>query len=102
MLKTVFVPKNSGTVLKPELKEKLIYLIAYATTRNERVVLKVSTHHADNGVETDPPTFCMLQEQRQEIDQVCRDLQELEVALIHKAKGENLTGAMKTISKLIK
>jgi hypothetical protein len=41
MLKTVFVPKNSGTVLKQELKEKLIYLIAYATTRNERIVLKV-------------------------------------------------------------
>ncbi|SAM06484.1 hypothetical protein [Absidia glauca] len=80
MLKTVFVPKNSGTVLKQELKEKLIYLIAYATTRNERIALK---------------------DQKQEIDQVCRDLQELEVALISKAKGENLTGAMKTISKLV-
>ncbi|KAI8097011.1 TH1 protein [Halteromyces radiatus] len=77
MLKTVFVP-NSGTSLKPELKEKLLYLIAYATTNKDTNEI-----------------------QKQEIDQVYNILKELQVALNEKAKGENMTGAMKTILKAI-
>ncbi|CAO3592987.1 unnamed protein product [Absidia cylindrospora] len=77
ILKTVFVP-SSGTLLKPELKEKLIYLIAYATSKNDTKAME-----------------------KQEIKQVCDTLTELQTALNDKAKGENLTGAMKSIMKAI-
>ncbi|CAO3612675.1 unnamed protein product [Cunninghamella echinulata] len=74
MVRSVFVPNNG--VLRAELKDKLIYLIAYGTTRND---------------------IKPLESQKPEIDRVCGVLKELQVSLNEKAKGENLKGAMKCI-----
>ncbi|KAI8070911.1 TH1 protein [Gongronella butleri] len=79
MIRTTFVPK-SGIVLKPEINDKLLYLLAYATTRND----------------TKP-----LQDQQDQITRVHVMLKTL-CERLKDAKGEGLTGAIKTILDAIK
>ncbi|ORX60461.1 hypothetical protein DM01DRAFT_1404725 [Hesseltinella vesiculosa] len=74
-----FVPK-AGVVLKQDINDKLLYLLAYATTRNDT-----------------KPT----QEQQSDITRAHLTLKEL-WSRLKEARGEDLTGAIQTILNAIK